>query len=187
MEKFDTTVDTTVEGWRQDPQVVDLRILLIDESCYWTLTDDQKSKVERIVSYYLFDDSLDTFICSMTPSIGMCHITTEIWFKDGVTDEERDDIENDLDWRQYQDTFVYMTRHDVESYPEDHFEKLGPERIDPEDYDLSDSSVKGSYMDELAAELGCNGLNITPKFEAPAVWHIQPDEERKIEHYGNID
>ncbi len=150
-----------------DQNKVDLWVMAVDESQYWSLDARQRAAIERVVTTYLYDDNLDVHMCELTPSIELYPIDTSFWFRDDVDEYERDEVENEL--RQHVDNDVtYWHRSDVEKYPDELKEHLGEEVPDVDDY--ADGRYK--WMDDYAAELSARGVGYSAwPFKNPATFH----------------
>jgi hypothetical protein len=73
-----------------------MRAVQIDETSDWTLIGEGYEKVEKIYGIYLYDLNEQTYCCEMTPSRYLYYIETIVVFKEEVSDEIRDGIQDDI-------------------------------------------------------------------------------------------
>lgn len=84
-----------METLEQKHNLPDFKLFKTDETEYWE--DSIRSKVKSIESVYLYDDNRVTHLCEFTPSFECYWLYYSVDFIDGLTDEEKDEIWDEVD------------------------------------------------------------------------------------------
>ena len=125
----------------------DFWIVGINETEYWA--DDIKDKVDAIVTYYLYDANEITHLASFQGSYYLRPITTEPWIKEGVSEEEREKIFDDVQSNAGNEA-DYFDEHQIDSIPAEHKKHIGDEGLSrPKDGD--DPASTAEYEEGIEA------------------------------------
>jgi len=86
------------EGRDKPPEIVALRL---NETNYFkdshgNLPEDLNGKISAIYSVYLYDDTVRTFCCEITPSFFLRWVDVVLDFTDGIEESERDKIYDEM-------------------------------------------------------------------------------------------
>ncbi len=64
-----------------------------DVTRYYTLPAEDAADIEKILHVYIYDSGQQTNCCEITPSYYCEYLYTSIHFRDGVSDERRNDLQ----------------------------------------------------------------------------------------------
>ena len=78
-----------LRGWL----TIDVWVVAIDETEYWTLKPEDMALIERIETVYMFDRNTVTYLCSPDKNYWMIPVEQRAIFKDGVSDHDIDRID----------------------------------------------------------------------------------------------
>lgn len=130
------------------------RLVAIDETEYWVLDDcPHREWIERIECVYLWDNNLQTFCCSFTPSAWMEIIEYREVLKEAVYDrDDADDIREAVnswvmqhaDWSEYG---CYMDFHDADKFTN---------TVALADWPIEEGETRESTFEQVREYCSCN-------------------------------
>ena len=124
----------------------DFWIVGIDETQYWA--DDIKAKVDGIVTFYLYDANEITHLASFSGSYYLYPIVTEPYVKEGLSEEEREQVEQDI-MDNADNKPDYYDESYIDSMPAGHKKQYGDMGLTAESRADGDDNNKSSYDDGI--------------------------------------
>jgi hypothetical protein len=69
---------------------IDAWIVSLDETQYYSIAEEDKPFIEKIIQIYLFDRNERTYCCELTPSYYLDPVYADVYVKEGTPDDIRD-------------------------------------------------------------------------------------------------
>lgn len=132
---------------RFNPEIpANWHIVKVDERDYWR--DDLRDKTSAIFTVYAFDKASHTHLCEATPSYALWWIGYEAEPIDGLSDEERESLYEQVECGMHPDQACdYMHARDVDSLCARHPERVKRVSVDEEAQQEDDQVAVDEIMD----------------------------------------
>jgi|TARA_R100000656_G_scaffold104176_5_gene76428 hypothetical protein len=90
----------------------DWRVIKIDEKGFWR--GELAKSIDEMFGVYLYDENLNTYICSLTPSVELMFLGHDYGLVEGLSDEMAEQIHEAVLCTPVDEPVTYMDRRTVE-------------------------------------------------------------------------